>query len=250
MRILKLTLIFLWVLLWFFPVAVAHFLKRKSWRATMVQAASSGILYLCGVHVKTYGAASDKRPLMAVSNHLSYMDIPVLASVMDCRFAPKKEVAGWPFIGWICRIVDVVFIDRSIRKIEEGRKAIRDKLAQGEIVSLFPEATTGEGRHLLPFKAAFFEVDEEVMIQPVAIAYRKIRGLPIDYGQWPMIAWYGDMLLLPHIWKLLSIGRIDVEVHFLPLLDRSDCDRKILASRAHDAIEDILQSGEIISNQI
>ena len=77
-------------------------------------------------------------------------------------------------------------------------------------------------------------------MQPVAIAYRKIRGLPIDYGQWPLIAWYGDMVLLPHLWKLLSLGRIGVELHFLPVISSVGEDRKTLATQAHDIIETTL----------
>jgi 1-acyl-sn-glycerol-3-phosphate acyltransferase len=194
------------------------------------------MLWLCGVRVTVIGECVDTRPLLVVSNHLSYLDIPILGSVVDMRFVPKKEVASWPIIGFICKIIDAVFVDRNVKKIGEGQKALRAALSVGEVVALFPEATTGDGRHMLPFKPAFFEAAAGVMIQPVAICYRKICGLPIDYGQWSLIAWYGDMLLLPHLWHLLSLGNIDVELHFLPPISSLGMDRKSLAAAAQEAI--------------
>lgn len=238
LRILSLTAFILWTLFWFPPVAAAYFLKKKKLRGRMARFASAGMVRLLGVHVHCVGELSGVRPLMIVSNHLSYIDILVLASQLDCRFVPKKEIAGWPVINLICKIMNVVYVDRRPGKINEGNHAIASALAEGEVVALFPEATTSDGRHLLPFKPAFFEAAQAALVQPVAIAYRKIRGLPIDYGQWPLIAWYGDMTLLPHVWKLLSLGRIDVELIFLPPIKGED--RKILSYQSHDSIQSAL----------
>ncbi len=239
-RILTLLLFVLWLVLWLPCVALAYLLKKKKLRGQIVIFACKGILFLFRVRVKLVGELAAKRPLLLVSNHLSYLDILVLASAVDCRFVPKKEIANWPVISSICKIIDVVYVDRSLGKISEGNQAIAAALAQGEVVALFPEATTGDGKHLLPFKPAFFEAAQGALVQPVAIAYRKIRGLPIDYGQWPLIAWYGDMVLLPHLWHLLSLGRIEVELHFLPPLSSVGEDRKTLAIQAHDVIETTL----------
>lgn len=240
MRIFSSFLLILWVIGWFPLVAAAYFCKKKKLRGEMVKCVCRGMLRLMGVQVNQLGALHAGRPLLVVSNHLSYLDILVLASAMDCRFVPKKEIARWPVISSICTLLDVVYIDRRPGKIHEGNQAIAAMLAAGEVVVLFPEATTGNGRHLLPFKPAFFEAGQGVTLQPVAIAYRKIRGLPIDYGQWPLIAWYGEMLLLPHWWKLLSLGCIEVDLHFLPPLESQGVDRKTLALQTHAMIEQAL----------
>jgi 1-acyl-sn-glycerol-3-phosphate acyltransferase len=237
LRIIPLFLLVMWLVVWLPPVALAYAFKKKKLRGRMVKFVCKGLLRILGVQLKIIGEPSNERPLLMVSNHISYLDIWILASAVDCRFVPKSEIAQWPVIGLICRILDVVFIDRSTGKIMQGNQAIASALAQGEIVALFPEATTGDGKHMLPFKPAFFESAQGAAIQPAAIAYRKIRGLPIDYGQWPLIAWYGDMSLLPHLWKLLSLGKIEAELHFLPLMEHSGEGRKQLALQAQSAIE-------------
>ncbi|MDX2074755.1 MAG: lysophospholipid acyltransferase family protein [Alphaproteobacteria bacterium] len=240
LRFCALLLLVGWIAFWLPLAAVASLFHNKKLRDRMVQIACKGLLWLFNVRVNIIGDVYSRRPLLLVSNHLSYLDIPVLGSAVDCRFVPKKEIANWPVISTICKILDVVYVDRDVRKISEGNQSIAGKLAQGEAVVLFPEATTGDGRHLLPFKPAFFQAAQGIVVQPVAIAYRKIRGLPIDFGQWPLIAWYGDMSLLPHLWTLLSLGRIEVELHFLPPIISAGKDRKILASQSHDAIERVL----------
>lgn len=240
MRVLSLILIILWILLWTGPVALAYALRKHRLRSQLAMFANKGIVYLCHVRVKTIGEPATHRPLILASNHVSYLDIPVLSSVVDCRFVAKKEIADWPFINKLCRMMGVIFIDRHKGKIHEGHEAIRTTLATGDVVTFFPEATTGDGKRLLPFKPAFFEVAKGAWVQPVAIAYRRARGLPIDYGLWPQIAWYGDMVLMPHLLNLLSLGKIEVEVHFMPAIEVKEKDRKMVALQAHDAIEAIL----------
>lgn len=238
---LKLLALVLWVLIWMPPVAIVRALKKKKMRGRLVMCATRGMLAILNVHVRLSGEVSATRPLLIASNHLSYLDILVIASAIDTRFVPKREVASWPFISWICTLLDVVYVDRRAGKIHEGTQALREALAQGEIVTLFPEATTGDGRHLLAFKSAFFESAQGVMIQAVAVAYRKIGGLPIDFNQWPLIAWYGDMSLMPHLWQLCALGRIEVELHFLaPFIYEEGMDRKTIAIQAHNQIREAL----------
>lgn len=242
MRLLSLIGLLLWIVFWFPFVALAWLLKKKQLRAALVRIACKGILFFCGVKVKTVGVVPQTGPLLIASNHLTYLDIPILSSLCDVRFVAKKEIAKWPGINIICKIQDVAFVDRSVGKISENTSTMSELLARGEIVAFFPEATTGDGKRLLPFKPAFFEAAGGVMVQPVAIAYRKIRGLPIDYGQWPLIAWYGDMELLPHLWKLLSLGKIEVEVHFPEPILSDNAGRKDLALQAHDSVEAALSA--------
>ncbi len=249
LRVVKLILVVVWVALWWLPVAAAHLLKKKKLRADMVKCFCRGMLLIVNVRVQVVGELSPARPLLVASNHLSYLDIPILASVLDCRFVPKKEIASWPVINLICAMMDVVYVDRSPGKIHEGNAAIQRVLAQGEVVALFPEATTGDGRLLLPFRPAFFEAAGGAVVQPVAIAYRKVCGLPIDYGQWPMIAWYGDMSLVPHLWNFLGLGRVEVELHFLPPLAMGGEGRKTMAIQTHTAVLAAL-NGEPAASEI
>jgi 1-acyl-sn-glycerol-3-phosphate acyltransferase len=240
---LKLVLLLLWIALWYLPVWLAKKWGKITSRDAMVRWCYCGILLIVGIRLKVTGSAEKIRPLLLVTNHLSYLDIFVLGSAAPVRFAPKSEIAAWPVIGGICRMCDAVFVDRRPEKIKETAANMQAALGRDELVCLFPEGTTGNGLHMLPFKSGFFSLAEEkitgreLTIQPAAISYTRIRRLPIDTTQWPLIAWYGDMELLPHLWRLLKIGSIDAELVFLPPVTKQHYgDRKQIAAHCHHAI--------------
>ncbi|MDE3038839.1 MAG: 1-acyl-sn-glycerol-3-phosphate acyltransferase, partial [Pseudomonadota bacterium] len=233
---LKLLLLFLWIVLCCLPAWVAKMLGKMAWRDGTVRLCYLGVLRIIGVRLKINGQLAEARPLLLVTNHVSYLDVALLGSVAAVRFAPKREVAGWPLIGAVCRLCDAVFIDRRPEKISEMKQVMKAALEKS-VVCLFPESTTGNGLHLLPFKSGFFSLGEdrigghELLVQPAAITYTRIRRLPIGSTEWPRIAWYGDMALLPHLLGMLRLGGIEVELAFLPPLRLSECgDRKQLAA--------------------
>ena len=210
---------------------------------------SAGILRIIGIRVTVTGTASTIRPLLLVSNHVSYLDVLVLNACAPVCFTPKSEIAGWPVIKHIARMSGGIFVDRRAEKISEGKEKIVSALARGDVVCLFPEATTGTGLHMVPFKSGFFSLAEETIggeeltIQPAAVTYSHIRRLPIDTTQWPNVAWYGDMNLLPHLWNLLKIAPISAEMVFLePITLEQYGDRKKLAAHCQKVIEDTIQT--------
>ncbi len=246
--VVKSAALILWIILWYPPIWLAkRFNKIELWNR-MLQKSSKGMLYIAGVHLQTTGEYSLERPMLLVSNHISYLDVLILSSVMPVRFTPKSEIAKWPVIGDISRLCGAVFIDRRPSMIGKMREQLKAALLEGKIISLFPEATTGDGIHMLPFKAGFFSLAEEdfgekgLVIQPAAITYTKIRKLPIDRTQWPDIAWYGDMDLMPHLMHVFSLGPVDAEVIFLPPIHvTKDDNRKDLAMRCQQSIEEAIE---------
>ena len=77
-------------------------------------------------------------------NHLSFLDIILLLSIFPVRFLAKSEIAYWPFVGWIARAVDTVFVKREDK---ESREKARDALAQLHTfpaVAIFPEGVEAE----------------------------------------------------------------------------------------------------------
>lgn len=205
-------------------------------------------LRLAGVRLMVQGSPATARPLLVASNHLSYLDIPILGSVFPFRFVAKQEIAGWPGIGALCRVSGVIFVERKTEKLSESAGAIERNLAAGEAVCFFPEGTTGTGLKPLPFKSSFFNLAEtgvngrELTVQPVAVVYTRIRRLPIDSCQWPQIAWYGDMELVPHAWRLLGLGQIEARLVFLPPATIEGFeDRKHLAAHCEDAISQAIE---------
>lgn len=229
--------------------------KKKKWHDCFCHFAFTVICAIIDLRIKVDGEITSVRPLLLVSNHISYLDIIILGAKTPAVFTPKSDMSGWPVISTICRLLNCVFVERSNDKIKEVSTKIYDALAVGEVVSLFPEGTTGDGRHVLPFKSSLFSIaektinmeggEQELFIQPAVISYTSIGALPIDSTQWPDLAWYGDMILAPHVWKLLQLGRIDAKLTFLPAVTLSQMGgRKQLAAYCHDVTVDVLQKRE------
>ena len=223
-------------------------LRKPLWRDSMMKLASRGVLWACSIRITRSGTLASNRPLLVISNHLSYLDVPVLVSQSNIRFTPKSEIKSWPFIGWMCQIQGSVFVERKREKVKEVGNNIKHALDAGEAVCLFPEASTGNGLHMLPFKSSFFSLAEEeyngqkLAVQPVAIAYKSIRNLPISTTQWPEVAWYGDMDLVPHLWNLLKIAPISVHVTYMsPVTVEKFGGRKELAAYCQQAIEETIK---------
>jgi lyso-ornithine lipid O-acyltransferase len=243
LRAFKLFLLVLWIALCFLLAAICVRGKKFHWRDWISCLCYKGLARIVGLSISIRGELSAARPLLVVSNHVSYLDMVVLGSVFPFRFTPKQEIAAWPVIPAICRITGCVFVDRHARKVQESLRHVTEALQQKQVISLFPESTTGNGLTVLPFKPAFFHLadapisGEELAVQPAAIIYTHVHGLPIDSFRWPDVAWYGDMVLLPHLWHLLKLGRIRATLEFLPPASLRDYgDRKGLATHCQKAV--------------
>lgn len=184
----------------------------------------SMVLRVLGFRLHVHGRLAQQRPLLVASNHISWTDIMVLGSVADVYFIAKSEMAAWPVIGTLARYRRTVFVERE-RKRKSGEQAgeIATRLAKGHPMVLFAEGTTSDGNFIQPFKSTLFGGAsraiseggvEHVFVQPVAIAYTRLQGLPMGRQHRTHAAWIGDGALVPHILTLLREGAIDVEVHF------------------------------------
>ena len=110
---------------------------RVRWRALMLRRWAKATALLLNIHVTPHGAPP-RPPFFLVANHLSYADIIVLASQVDCSFIAKSDVAGWPVIGLLCRCVGTIFIDRTNRRdIARVNAQAGRALAEGRGVVLF-----------------------------------------------------------------------------------------------------------------
>lgn len=194
-----------------------------------------------GVRVRIHGTPVRGGPVLFVSNHISWADIPVLGGTVDGAFVAKSEVEAFAVVGWFATLARTVFIERDRRATAgDQRNAIAERLAAGESVILFPEGTTGDGVSLLPFKSALFAaVGGDAIVQPVTVAYTRLNGMPITRERLPDIAWVGDTDLWPHAVAFSALGRVRAELIFHDAVRVGDfADRKALSRHCRTVIAD------------
>jgi 1-acyl-sn-glycerol-3-phosphate acyltransferase len=195
--------------------------------------------HILGMRVRIKGAVSPHHPTLFISNHISYLDILAIASTMPISFVSKAEVATWPLFGLLSTLQDTVFIKRMPRLTHQQSNVIADFLNTGKNLVIFPEGTSTDGTHLLPFKSSLlqsvFSVPHEgIHIQPIAISCAHMGGKASLYP------WYGDMTLASHIWKIFQESGYEITLHFLPALPASQFDdRKALADYAYRQIKSV-----------
>ncbi|WP_375383232.1 lysophospholipid acyltransferase family protein [uncultured Sphingomonas sp.] len=169
-----------------------------------------------------------------VSNHLSWIDILLIAGATGSAFVAKAELAGSPLIGWLCRLNDTIFIDRADRMGIAGQVArLRDALATGRPVTVFPEGTTGDGVALLPFKAGMLAALDP---PPAGVSVQPVR---IDYGAASAdLTWTGGEHGVDHARRVLRRrGSFVATLRFLPAFDPAGMGRKVIAAEARRLME-------------
>jgi 1-acyl-sn-glycerol-3-phosphate acyltransferase len=196
---------------------------------------------LLGVRIKVIGAPSPQRPLLIVSNHVSWIDISVITALAPVAFVAKREVASWPLFGLFAKLQRSVFVDRTRRhKTPEANIEIARRLADGDPVVLFGEGTSSDGNRVLPFRSALIGAArdalaaaghvEHILIQPLSIAYVGFHGLPMGRQHRPLAAWYGDLDLFPHLQTVVRRGALDAVVSWgEPIAFDANSDRKAFA---------------------
>ncbi len=212
------------------------------------------ICSLLGIHVQLKGTISDKRPLLLVANHVSWIDILVLGSLAELSFIAKNEIEGWPLFGTFAKFQRTVFIDRKTqRKVGEQSQEIADRLKAGDILVLFPEGTTSDGNRVFPFKSSLFGAakmalddnapDAQVFIQPVTLAYTKCHGIPLGRYHRAIVGWPGTVGLKKSLLGLVRAGSITVDVTCgdLEVYDHST-DRKRFAQSMQAKVREMLEA--------
>jgi 1-acyl-sn-glycerol-3-phosphate acyltransferase len=191
---------------------------------------------ILGIRVRVYGRRSTARPTLYVCNHVSYLDIEVLGSLIPGSFVAKAEVATWPFFSTLAKAQRTIFIERRSGKTSSSRNEMIRRLDTGDNLMLFPEGTSSDGTRVLPFRSALFGVaqlrreQKPIVVQPVAIAYTRLDGIPLGRYWRPLFAWFGDLDLVPHLWQMVCLGETEVVVTFFPTVDIDRLgDRKRLA---------------------
>lgn len=202
-------------------------------------------LACAGLDLKITGHAAYKDANFYISNHVSYLDIPILATLRHGLFVAKTDVASWPMIGFLAKITRTHFVSRKATDTLRERNNLSRSLDKGDAIFLFPEGSSSNGRDILPFKSGLLSTallplkTTDIIIQPISITY----GPDISQHERDLYAWYGDMDLSPHIWQLLGRKeKIEVIITFhKPRCPSTFKDRKDLTKWAEREIRSGLE---------
>ncbi|MEA2690720.1 MAG: hypothetical protein QOJ16_107 [Acidobacteriota bacterium] len=191
-------------------------------------------LWLLNVRVETSGVAP-RPPFLLVANHLSYLDVLVLASRLPTVFVSKAEVRGWPLLGPICTALGTIYIDRRQRRdIPRVMAEIEAALDRGLGVVFFPEGTSSRGDTVAPFKPSLLELPARLgrPVHHATLGYRTPPGEPPAHEA---VCYAGDVPFARHALGILELRGILATLHLDPE-PIVEADRKLLAERLRAAI--------------
>ena len=227
-------------------------------RCTMRRIWSRALLAASGVSLEVTRSAGARRqghdiaPMLIVMNHVSWLDIFVLNSVMPATFIAKSEIRQWPLVGWLLMGTDTLFIERASRHaVRHVNHRIVERLTRGEHVAFFPESTTSDGVSVLPFHASLFAmavVRTRTADGPEAFTPPQVQPTAVRYFQWgrPTLipAYIGEQTFMDSVMKILSSRGVSVRLHVLDPMLAADPEvtRQMLAKMAHARVHAAVQA--------
>ena len=200
------------------------------------------LLWVLSVDVKLQGRVSHiESGKLIVCNHVSYLDILVIASKIPTCFVTSNEMKETPGLGLLCKLGGCVFVERRSRdNIDKEIAEIRIAMEKGLCVMFFPEATSTSGVEVIPFKRSLFHaaITARTETIPLCINYLQLNGEPVTLVNKDKIFWYGDMSFGNHFLEVCSHDNIIVELVVLEelTLEAVSGDSKVLRDRAHSLI--------------
>lgn len=192
-----------------------------------------GICRIAGVRLRIEGARVHRGAFL-LANHVSWIDIPAIAAVTGSAFVGHDGLASMPFVRWLCRLNDTVFVARHDRaSVHEQVRQVREAIRDTGALTVFPEGTTSDGTSLLPFKSSLLSALEPL---PEGIA---VQPVLLDYGpEVAALAWVGDEHGLDNFLRIIARRRpVALTVRFLPVLAGDQlASRKTIAAAAREAM--------------
>lgn len=208
----------------------SSFLARAQW----LQHWSGRILKGLDIRVKRHGVPPAAGVLAC--NHLSYLDVIVLATAQPMVFVAKSEIQHWPVFGKLTSWAGTLFVRRDHKSdVTKFNDAFAAVVNAGAVLGLFPEGTSSNGRQVLPFFSSLFE--------PAATARWPVSAARIGYtladgSVENDVCYWGNMTFFPHVLRLLTRKSIQATVAYGPVLP-SGLDRKEMARQLHRQVEDL-----------
>jgi len=208
-------------------------------KSERIKAWSHALLELIAIKLVVTGSTPTAGPLLLAANHISWLDIVVMQAAVPCRFVAKSDVRRWPLIGTLATAAGTLFIAR-----ESSRDALRvvhqmaEHLQAGDMLAIFPEGTTSNGRQLLPFHANLFQaaIAANASVLPVALQFSDIATGTISLAP----SYIDDDTMLQSIWRTLSAPALMAEVHFGASQPPNGRDRRTLSRDVRTAVDTLM----------
>lgn len=218
-------------------------------RERLIRCWAHGVLRAFGVRVRVTGppAASPRAAgtgggapgVLVVANHVSWLDIPLVAAVCPGRMLAKSDIRRWPVLGPLAALGGTLFVERErLRALPAAVRAVASALRSGARVVVFPEGSTwcgrGPGGRFRPaaFQAA---IDAGVAVQPLRIRY--LYGPPGHRAPAGAAAFVGDDPLTASLWRVVRAAGLTAEIHVLtPIPAGAVPGRRALAGLAQSTV--------------
>lgn len=204
---------------------------RQRWSRFFMARLSHALPFQVTVHGEL-----PQQPMLWVSNHVSWTDIPLLGRLTSLSFLSKAEVRTWPVAGWLAAKAGSLFIRRGAGDSQLIRQQMTQHLQNRHSLLMFPEGTTTDGRALRTFHGRLLAaaIDAEIPLQPVAIRY--LRDGQLD----PLAPFIGEDDLLSHLRRLFAHDQGEVHIYLLPPIATRGRERAALAYEAQQAVHQAL----------
>ncbi len=213
---------------------------EQATRDKLIRWWSKGVLWRFNIKVVTFGQTPSltQENSMILANHISWIDIYALNSVIPVRFIAKSDINHWPVFGYLARKSGTIFINRTSRKdTAHIVNKTAESLLKGNNVAFFPEGTTTDGTTLGHFKSSLVQaaIQANVTLKPLAIRYPNTDGSTNT-----KLAYAGETTMAESMMQALITKQPIVELHFLPTIDSQSGNRQVITQKAYTAIADAL----------
>ncbi|MAU00771.1 MAG: hypothetical protein CL608_26805 [Anaerolineaceae bacterium] len=193
------------VLTSYLPITI----KKVPLQLRIAQLMVQAILWILNVRV----TCSDEEKLKGFDgfffpNHVSYVEVLALESIMPTRFLAKAEIRDWWVVGKIAAAIGCVFVQRGDRASRREARQALTEVKSFPPITIFPEGKRGPGDALLPFRYGAFEIVTQggFAFLPIAVSFNNLE----------IAIWHRKENILKALWRLASQPE-RIVVNLMPL---------------------------------
>lgn len=213
--------------------------EKRRWRAQLASDYARIGCAILGLNIHTRNEEPHGQGFLMVGNHLSYLDLLIIASKREVTFVTSFEIKEMPVIGWITQLAGCIYVERRNKSnLANEVKEIREALEKGFDVVVFPEATSTNGEGVLRFRRPLFAAARlsSKEVAPFCLNYRRIDNENVSRSNRDRLCWYGDMPFVSHLFGVCQARYIHVGLEWLEPLRTQYMNEEELANASHSQV--------------